>query len=330
MNTPIKSVFISYSRRNEYISRRVYDDLKRAGCVALWHDQESIPINSDWVTKIQEGITSHNSFLYLWSPESEASVHVQEEYRLAREHQRDIAVVMVAGTVAEMPVDLRRLDVVDMTKDYGAAFQKILAWLDVSEPLVKLMDLIRKAEPLTEAIDTLQVKNLKSWFVHDPANIPAERRRKFVSFPLLSSGYCTSWLVTDTKQNLELQSNLYIVLKFTDDGYRDTVQEVLDYLISNRLQPQILFVEGPKNDDGRYLLPDESPHVWADAVGLVERSIKSFPNQTLHFFLHAPQALSFAVASTFTPFQKYHVYNLDRDQPLGQRYKCVFSKTSGH
>ena len=325
------SVFISYSRRNQYIAQRLYDDLRRTGCQDPWFDQGSIPVNDEWEPTIEKGVLSRDAFVYLWSPEAGESKHVQQEYELAQRHHRKIAVVLVAGTREDMPPEVSKLQFIDLTKNYETGVQNIINWLGNSEPVENPVDLIKSASPLRDALAALQIAKPQTWFVQDPNRSPAERRRSFVKFPILPSGYSTSWLVTDTQKDLELQPDLHFVLKFTDDGYRDSVQEVLDYLVANAVQPQVLFVEGPKNEDGRYILPDDTPRVWADAVELVSRLIRiSGGSRTLHFFLHAPQALSFAVASTFTPFQKYHVYNLDRDQPLGQRYKCVFSKTSGH
>lgn len=325
------SVFISYSRRNVYLAQRLHDDLRRSGCSSPWFDQGSILVGEEWRKKIDEGIAGQSWFLYVWSPEAAVSQHVQAEYELAKQLGKKIAIVLVAGSVSDMPRELQELQYIDLTKNYETGFAEILAWLGILVPMESTVELIKSASPTSEAFAALHITKPQSWFVQDPNRSAAERRRTFLKFPVLPSGYSTSWLVTDSEKDLGLQQELHFVLKFTDDGYRDSVQEVLDYLVSNSVQPQVLFVEGPKNKEGRYVLPDDTPRVWADAVELVSRLFRVFGGgRTLHFFLHAPQALSFAVASTFTAFQNYHVYNLDRDQPLGNRYKCVFSKSSKH
>jgi len=284
-------------------------------------------VNEDWEREIEKGIASHDTFVLLWSLEASESAHVQKEYEIAKRNERKIVVILIAGTVGQMPPDLQKLQFIDFTRNYDQGLSALLNWLGIAEPIESPFDLIKTSATHTDAVKTLQISRPQVWFVQDPSRSAAERRRTFVKFPILSSGYSTSWLISDSQKDLELQPELYFVLRFTDDGYRDSVQEVLDYLVLNGIQPQIVFVEGPRNAEGRYDLPDEGAHVWHDAVELVSRLIRMVGgSHTLHFFLHAPQALSFAVASTFTAFQKYHVYNLDRDQSLVNRYQCVFSK----
>ena len=189
------SAFISYSRRNLYLAQRLNDDLRRAGCASPWFDQGSIPVNAEWERKIEEGIVSQDAFVYLWSPEAGVSPHVQKEYEIAQRHDRKIAIVLVAGRVADMPPELQHL---------------------------QYIDLIKAASPLNDAFAALQIAKPQTWFVQDPNRSPAEQRRTFVKFPVLPSGYSTSWLVTDTQKDLELQPDLHFVLKFTDmvSGFR--------------------------------------------------------------------------------------------------------------
>ena len=324
------SVFLSYSRRNQYVADRVRLDLMRASPKEIWFDQLSIPVNENWRHSIHNSIAEIDRFVLLWSPEAEASEYVKEEYAAAKRLEKKIAVVIVAGAVGELPENLQQLQCIDLTVDYAVGLRELLNWLGDLEPLTSCFDFIAGCTSVAEALAGFAVIRPQSWLVNDPHGSAADRRRMFVKLPIIPSGYSASWLVTDSKRDLGLQRDLHFVLRFTDDGYRDSVQEVLDYLVARGEQPQIIFCEGPRDAAGIYELPDDKPHVWHDAVELVHRTIKiAGGSHTLHFFLHAPQALSFAVGSAFAQLQKYHVYNLDRKKPLGERYKRVYSSPPG-
>ena len=141
---------------------------------------------------------------------------------IAQRHDRKIAIVLVAGRVADMPPELQQLQYIDLTRNYETGLSSIVKWLEISEPVQSPIDLIKAASPLNDAFAALQIAKPQTWFVQDPNRSPAEQRRTFVKFPVLPSGYSTSWLVTDTQKDLELQPDLHFVLKFTDmvSGFR--------------------------------------------------------------------------------------------------------------
>lgn len=313
------SVFVSYSRRNQYFALQLVEDLRRAGLGPIWHDQDSIPVNSLWKEKIREAISHHDRFIYLWSPEAQGSEFVQEEYCIAKAQNRDIAILQVSGRAEG---DIQCIE----ANDYEKGLRKVLSWLGVVNAPVGPVDLVKAGGPLSDALMALDISHAPSWIVYTQNSDAAQRRRTFVKFPLLPSGYCTSSLVTESDKDLALLPELCFVLKFTDDEYRDSVQEVLDWLILNDRQPQVVMVEGHKDENGRYVLPEDAPHMWADAVDLISRLIRIFGSgRTLHFFWHAPIALAFATGAQFRVMQKYCVYNLDRDQQMANRYQLVYT-----
>lgn len=314
------SVFVSYSRRNQYIALRLVEDLRRMGLDQIWHDQDSIPVNSLWEEKIREAISEHDRFLYLWSPEAQSSKFVQDEYRIAKAQNREIAILQVSGQLGG------GIQCIDVTQDYEKGLRKVLDWLRIADSPISTIDLVKAGGPVGDALSSLNISRPQSWIVYNPDPNPAQRRRTFVKFPLIPSGYCTSSLVTESDKDLALLPDLCFVLKFTDDEYRDSLQEVLDWLVLNGKQPQIVFVEGHRDENGRYVLPEDAPHMWADAVDLISKLIRILGSgRNLHFFWHAPIALAFATGARFRDMQQYCVYNLDRDQQMANRYQLVYT-----
>jgi tetratricopeptide (TPR) repeat protein len=70
----MSDVFISYSRKNSEFARRLIERLTRAGKDS-WVDWEGIPLTSpNWWSEIKAGIEGANSFMFIMSPDSMASV----------------------------------------------------------------------------------------------------------------------------------------------------------------------------------------------------------------------------------------------------------------
>ncbi|MBI1279811.1 MAG: PQQ-binding-like beta-propeller repeat protein [Anaerolineaceae bacterium] len=87
-------VFISYSRKNSDFARRLIDRLNQRGKDA-WVDWEGIPLTSpNWWNEIKSGIEATDSFVFIMSPDSMASVVCNMELDYAIElHKRLVPVV---------------------------------------------------------------------------------------------------------------------------------------------------------------------------------------------------------------------------------------------
>ena len=68
-------VFISYSRKDIDFARRLVDALKNAGQEA-WIDWQGIPYSADWWREICAGIDAADTFLFIISPHSLASLRI--------------------------------------------------------------------------------------------------------------------------------------------------------------------------------------------------------------------------------------------------------------
>jgi len=90
----MSDVFISYSRRNSDFARRLIDRLTRANKES-WVDWEGIPLSSpNWWNEIKAGIENADSFIFIMSPDSMASVVCNLELDYANELRKRIIPVV--------------------------------------------------------------------------------------------------------------------------------------------------------------------------------------------------------------------------------------------
>ena len=89
----MKDVFISYSRRNEAFTKKLFTRLEEAGRDA-WIDWEGIPLSANWWREIQEGIEAADNFIFIATEESLSSqVCMLELYHAVQSGKRIIPVV---------------------------------------------------------------------------------------------------------------------------------------------------------------------------------------------------------------------------------------------
>lgn len=327
------NVFISYSRRNLYIAERVCCDLRKLGVPEPypWFDQRDIPLNSLWEKQIEEAIEKCDRFLYLWSPEAQASEYVQWEYQLAKKLNRDIAIARVAGSPSQMSGDLQALQHRALGENYWKEIEWLAQnWLGLpSGSFLTSRDVVELGEKIDGAVSAFAELHPRSWRVFEQQS---KEFRRFLRMPVLPGGYAASWLVVEAGRSVSITPDLHVILKFSGDRHRDVVQEVIEYLVGNQIQPHVLFIEGPvahsetndKKNRG-YDIPNDKPHIWQECVDLAVKSILECRGaRKLHFFLDSPQAIVFPLAGRLREKCDYSVYNLDANATNLYRYSCVY------
>jgi hypothetical protein len=88
------SVFVSYSRKDGEIARKIVDELKQQD-IDIWIDWEGIPPSGDWLTEIYKGIENSDVFLFVLSPDSLESRVCAEELEHAEKNGKKIIPVVV-------------------------------------------------------------------------------------------------------------------------------------------------------------------------------------------------------------------------------------------
>src|SRR5215216_2317217 len=91
----MKQLFISYSRKDTEVTRRITERLEAEGLDA-WVDWQDIPPSIDWMKEIQKGIEEADVFLYLVSPDSIASQVCADELKHAIVNGKRIIPVVVS------------------------------------------------------------------------------------------------------------------------------------------------------------------------------------------------------------------------------------------
>jgi WD40 repeat protein len=87
-------VFISYSRRDSAIARKIVDALKSRE-MDSWVDWEDIPPTADWLDQIHAGIEETDAFLFLISLDSLISQFCRDEFEYAAKNNKRLIPVIV-------------------------------------------------------------------------------------------------------------------------------------------------------------------------------------------------------------------------------------------
>jgi WD40 repeat protein len=96
----VDDVFISYSRTDsEFV--HALDDHLRSEKRTVWVDWEDIPPGSDWQQDIYEGIDDSESFIFVLSPKSLASVYCGRELERAQKGGKRIVPIALDGTTSD-------------------------------------------------------------------------------------------------------------------------------------------------------------------------------------------------------------------------------------
>ncbi len=116
------------------------------------------------------------------------------------------------------------------TVGYWEALPKLAQRLNVVNGADKAQEVLEHAETARDAFLELNNASGKTW----SARIP-DKKLQFLSLPWLPSGYGMSWRVIEAETKLRPPpQNLFVVLKFSAEAYRDPLQETLDFLRSGK------------------------------------------------------------------------------------------------
>lgn len=126
-------VFISYSRADSDLARKVNDALQLQG-KTTWFDQESIASGSDFQEEINRGIKVSDNFLFILSPRSVNSPYCQDEVEYAASlNKRFITVLYKEVNTRDLHPELAKVQWIDFNrneKDFNANFNQLLRTLE--------------------------------------------------------------------------------------------------------------------------------------------------------------------------------------------------------
>lgn len=136
----MNDVFISYSRKDQDLVRRLYEVLTRAGR-EVWVDWEGIPPSAEWMAEIQRAIDAADIFIIVITPNSLASRICEKELEYASGHNKKIIPVVGADVdEKDVPDQLRRLNWIfcRQVDDFDAGVQALTAAIETDLDWVRV------------------------------------------------------------------------------------------------------------------------------------------------------------------------------------------------
>src|SRR5438046_2241530 len=105
-----QEVFISYSRKDKDFVRRLYEALKSRGREA-WVDWQDIRPTEEWMQAIYAAIEGADTFVFVLTPDSVASVIARREIAHAAEHNKRMVPIVAREVNAKtVPEALAKLN----------------------------------------------------------------------------------------------------------------------------------------------------------------------------------------------------------------------------
>lgn len=134
-------VFISYSRKDKEITKRLAGELQKRG-LDFWIDWEGLPLSADWWEKIEKGIEEADSFIFLISPDSvHSEICGRELDHAVRKNKRVIPIIVrELDSNSKFPESLLHLDRFQLTN--GESWETITSSKDPNYTLDKLISAI--------------------------------------------------------------------------------------------------------------------------------------------------------------------------------------------
>lgn len=167
---PPTKIFISYSRKQLGVARRLAEDLQQAG-FAVWWDVSDLKGGAEWERAIETAIKTSQYCLILLTPDSVGSEWVRKEYMYAI--SLHLQVIPILYRDCEIPLALTAIQHLDLRGNkYEQGLKELLATLESNEsskpiPLTlkdKLLVLAR--DPMWQMIGVIVAVVTLAWAVY--------------------------------------------------------------------------------------------------------------------------------------------------------------------
>ncbi|MEP7143649.1 MAG: TIR domain-containing protein [Ferruginibacter sp.] len=129
-----KKIFFSYARVDAEVAMKIANELLQAGA-NIWIDQSHIQVGNAWDIEIEKALENSDCLIVLLSPASVASSKVLNEVYYAMDENKSVFPVIIEN--CRIPIQMRRLQHIDLTSKYEAGFKKLSTALNLSTASVK-------------------------------------------------------------------------------------------------------------------------------------------------------------------------------------------------
>ena len=139
---PLESldVFISYSRADSDLGRKINDSLQIQG-KTTWFDQESIASGSDFQQEIYQGIKACDNFVFILSPRSVNSPYCKDEVEYAASlNKRFVTILHRQVNTNDLHPELAKVQWIDFNGnkgDFNANLNQLIRTLDTDREHVR-------------------------------------------------------------------------------------------------------------------------------------------------------------------------------------------------
>jgi hypothetical protein len=124
--TPSRHIFLSYSRKDIWEMRAVYNEVRLAG-FRVWMDEQLSPGTPDWKQTLEKKMDAASCVLCICSPAARHSKWVNIEIKLAQQREVSIYPVLVKGGARNsIPTVLSSMQFSDCQTNYETALGKLV------------------------------------------------------------------------------------------------------------------------------------------------------------------------------------------------------------
>ncbi len=134
---PAQLAFFSYAHEDAEFAQRLAKDL-RAGGAAVWMDRLDIKPGQRWDRAIEDALAKCPQLLVILSPAATESTNVMDEVSLGLEEGK--TVLPVIHRQCKIPFRLRRLQYVDLTRNYDEGLSRLLETLGFAAPPSEVLE----------------------------------------------------------------------------------------------------------------------------------------------------------------------------------------------
>ena len=114
-------LFLSYARADKVFALRLAQDLKAAG-IEVWVDQFDVLPSQRWDRTLEAALRACAGLVVILSPRSVVSEIVMDEVGFAIDQSKDVIPLLYEA--CDIPLRIRRIQYIDFTQDYNAAFER--------------------------------------------------------------------------------------------------------------------------------------------------------------------------------------------------------------
>jgi hypothetical protein len=149
-------VFMSYSRRDEEVMRRIVTFLRNNG-IKVWVDNERlIPGTPIWEAEIEKAIVGAGAIVVVLSPDAKDSVWVRRELSYTEQYEKRIFPVLVRGNVdSSIPLRLITNQYIDIQKNESIGLRALSTAL---RSYLEELEIAERKEREEEKIPTAVIK----------------------------------------------------------------------------------------------------------------------------------------------------------------------------